>query len=106
MHTIEEAVKVVKSLFSAPIGSFPRGGIETALNVHLNTSPTFIKITTEHGLEITLKKKNDLWTVLFLDELKTFKALDEALYYVVEPIIHDEISHRLSFFKECSADNS
>ena len=95
MRTIEEAIKIVKSLFSAPIGSFPRGGIESALNVSLCTSPTSIKLTTEHGLEITLKRKNTHWDVFFLGEVKSYKALDEALYAIIEPIIHDEISHRL-----------
>ena len=30
MRTIEEAIVIVKSLFSAPLGSFPRGGLESS----------------------------------------------------------------------------
>lgn len=95
MRSQEEAIKIVKSLFSAPIGSFPRGGIESALNVKLSTSPKSIVLTSEHGLVITLKRHEDYWSVIFLDQEHKCTSLDKALYILIEPIIHDEISHRL-----------
>ena len=95
MRTQEEAIKVIKSLFSAPLGSFPRGGIESALNVKLSTSPKSIVLTSEHGLIITLKRNKDYWSVIFLDQEHKCRSLDKALYILIEPIIHDEISHRL-----------
>tara|TARA_Y100001970_G_C14217081_1_gene850297 strand:+ start:1045 stop:1332 length:288 start_codon:yes stop_codon:yes gene_type:complete len=95
MRTLEDALKVVKSLFSAPLGSFPRGGIETALNVRLSTSPTSITLISEHGLSVKLKRSEDIWHVIFLGESHEYPSLDRAVYAMLEPIIRDEISHRL-----------
>ena len=94
MRTQEEALKIVKSLFSSPLGSFPRGGIESALNVRLSSSPKSITLTSIHGLVISLKREED-WVVSFLGEERHYPSLDRALYAVVEPILDDEISHRL-----------
>ena len=95
MRTLEEALKIVRSLFSAPLGSFPRGGVESALNVKLSTSPTSITIVSEHGLAVTLKRMERTWSVIFLGEEHFHSSLDRAIYAMLEPIIQDEISHRL-----------
>jgi hypothetical protein len=94
MRTLNEAKKIIKSLFAAPLGSFPRGGIETALKVKINTTPRSITLVSEHGLAVTLKCEED-WVVIFLGEEHHFPALDQALYAMIDPIIKDEISHRL-----------
>lgn len=95
MRTLEDALKIVKSLFSAPLGSFPRGGVESALNVKLSTSPTSITLMSEHGLAVTLKRMEKTWSVIFLGEEHFYSSLDKAIYAMLEPIIQDEISHRL-----------
>ena len=94
-HTFKDALKVVKSLFSAPLGSFPKGGIETAFRVRLSTTPTSLTIMSEHGLATTLKREPTKWVVIYLGEEHSYTSLDKAIFALVEPIIHDEISHRL-----------
>lgn len=95
MRKLEDALKVVKSLFSAPLGSFPRGGVEMALNVRLSTSPTSITLISEYGLSVKLKRSENIWLVIFLDDSHEYPSLDQAVYAMLEPIIQDEISHRL-----------
>lgn len=94
MRTLKEATNIIKSLFSSPLGSFPRGGVETALNVKISSTPSSITLTSEHGLAVTLKCKDD-WVVIFLGQEHHYTSLDKALYAMIDPIIKDEISHRL-----------
>ena len=95
MRTLEEAIVIVKSLFSAPLGSFPRGGVESALRVRLNLSPTTITLITERGLSVMLRRDASKWVVVYLENKSTHKSLDEAIFALVAPIIRDEINHRL-----------
>ncbi len=94
MRTHKEAGDIIKSLFSAPLGSFPRGGIQSALNVRISSTPNSTTLTSEHGLSVTLKRSED-WVVIFLGEESHYPSLDKALFAMIEPILHDEISHRL-----------
>jgi hypothetical protein len=59
MRTLEEAIVIVKSLFSAPLGSFPKGGVESSLRVRLSTSPTTITLISENELSVSLSLKSD-----------------------------------------------
>lgn len=95
MRTLNEAIKIVKSLFLAPLGSFPRGGVETALRVRLNLSPTSITLMSEHGLNVMLRRDASEWVVVYLEEKSTHESLEEAIFKLIEPIIRDEINHRL-----------
>ena len=95
MRTIQEAKTIVKSLFSAPLGSFPRGGVETALRVRLNLSPTTITLITERGLSVMLRRDASEWVVVYLENKSIHESLDEAIFALVSPIIRDEIEHRL-----------
>jgi hypothetical protein len=95
MRTLNEAIKIVKSLFSAPLGSFPRGGVETALRVRLNLSPTSITLITERGLSVVLRRDASEWVVVYLENKSTHESLDEAIFALVEPVLRDEISLRV-----------
>lgn len=95
MRTIEEAIVIVKSLFSAPLGSFPRGGVENALRVSLSIAPTSITLTGEHGLVVSLQQETIGWAITSLDEKSYYESLEVAIFKLIEPIIRDEISHRL-----------
>ena len=95
MRTIEEAIVIVKSLFSAPLGSFPRGGVESALRVRLNIAPSSITLMSEHGLNVMLRRDASEWIVAYLEEKSTHESLEEAIFALVSPIIRDEINHRL-----------
>ena len=95
MRTLEEALIVVKSLFSAPIGSFPKGGVESALRVRLSTSPTSITLTGEHGSVVTLQRESIDWVVITHGEKSYYESLDQAIFKLVEPIIRSEIKHHL-----------
>lgn len=95
MRNLNEAIVIVKSLFSAPLGSFPRGGVESSLRVRLSTSPTTITLISEHGLSVSLSLCKDNWVVRYLDVERTFDGLDEAIFALIEPILRLEISTRL-----------
>tara|TARA_B100001029_G_C14630204_1_gene218779 strand:+ start:22 stop:309 length:288 start_codon:yes stop_codon:yes gene_type:complete len=95
MRTIEEAIAIIKRLFSAPLGSFPRGGVESALRVRLNIAPTSITLMSEHGLNVMLRRDASKWVVVYLEEKSTHESLEEAIFALVAPIIRDEINHRL-----------
>tara|TARA_A100001388_G_scaffold255923_1_gene220713 strand:- start:784 stop:1071 length:288 start_codon:yes stop_codon:yes gene_type:complete len=95
MRTIEEAIVIVKTLFSAPLGSFPRGGVESALRVRLSVAPKSITLTSEHGLVVSLQRESIDWVVIYLDEKCYYESLEVAIFKLIEPIIRDEISHRL-----------
>ena len=95
MKTIEEAIDIVKSLFSAPLGSFPKGGLESSMRVRLSVAPKSITLTSEHGLVVSLQRDSIDWVVIHLGEKSHYESLDVAIFKLIEPIIRDEISHRL-----------
>jgi len=95
MRTLNEAIVIVKSLFSAPLGSFPKGGIESSMRVRLSTSPTTLTLMSEHDLSVSLSQKSGKWVVHYLDVERTFDELEDAIFALVEPIIRMEISSRL-----------
>jgi hypothetical protein len=95
MRTLNEAIVIVKSLFSAPLGSFPRGGIESSMRVRLSTSPTTLTLMSEHDLSVSLSQKSGKWVVKYLDLERSFDELEDAIFALVEPIIRMEISSRL-----------
>jgi hypothetical protein len=94
-YTLKDAIRIIKSLFSAPLGSYPKGGVESALRVRLNISPNTISLISEHSLTITLRRDTTKWVVIYLGEESYYSSLDEAIFALIEPIIHDEISHRM-----------
>lgn len=96
MRTLEEAIVIVKSLFSAPLGSFPKGGVESSMRVRLSSSPTTLTLISEHDLSVSLSQKSNKWVVHYLDVERTFDDLGDAVFALVEPIIRMEISSRLS----------
>lgn len=95
MRTLDDAKSIIKSLFSAPLGSFPKGGVESSMRVRLSTAPKSITLTSEHGLVVSLQRESIDWVVVYLDEKCYYESLDEAIFKLIEPIIRDEISHRL-----------
>jgi hypothetical protein len=95
MRTIQEAKTIVKSLFSAPLGSFPRCGVESALRVRLSTYPTSITLTNEHGLVVSLHRESIDWVVICLEEKSHYDSLEEAIFRLVEPIIRCEITNKV-----------
>jgi hypothetical protein len=95
MRTLNEAIVVIKSVFSAPLGSFPRGGIENSLRVRLSTSPTTLTLISEHDLSVSLSRGKEKWIVRYLDVDRSFDDLEDAIFALIEPIIRLEISSRL-----------
>jgi hypothetical protein len=95
MRTLNEAIVIVKSLFSAPLGSFPRGGVESSLRVRLSTSPTTLTLMSEHGLSSSLSQGKGNWVVRYLDVERTFDDLGDAIFALIEPIVRAEISSHL-----------
>ena len=91
MKTLNEAITIIKSLFSAPLGSFPKGGVESALRVRLSSSPSSITLLSARGLSISLRVEEDKWEV----EGHTYDHLEDAIYALIKPIILEEISARL-----------
>lgn len=89
---IPEVKNIVKELFASPLGTIPRGSIETSLQVSLSSTPTKIILQNKRGILVSLTKKSNLWVVNDTDEYGT---LQEALFFMLQPILLDEISFKV-----------
>ncbi len=91
-----ELLKIIKSIYESPIGSFPRGGIASALRISISMTPT----------SVTLKDKKDEWVTLKIIEADKFNVdlssglgshslietdLESALIFALDSLVHEEI---------------
>ena len=93
MQNTKELYLLLKSLFSAPLGSFPIGGLESSLKVSVGVSPYEIWLTSQHtSLRTTLK----LEAQHYLVEDVQYTTLNDALLALITPHIKAEINSRLT----------
>ena len=99
MKTIQEVKKIIKSIYVAPLGSFPKGGIETSLKVSVSSSPKFITLRDKGGSLSTFSIANEKYCVSSTIEesitLSEHDDLQEALEALILPLVKQEIKVRL-----------
>lgn len=99
MKTIQEITKIIKSIYVAPLGSFPRGGIESSLKVSICTAPQYISLRDKGGslstFSITGNKYNVSSMVDGVITLSEHEDLQEALEALILPLVRQEIKLRL-----------
>ena len=99
MKTISEIATTLKSLYSAPLGCFPRGGLEASLKLKICTAPYFITLTDTEGNNSTLNVNGDEYVVTQSIEgdsiTSSHKELQEALEALLQPFISQEIKRKL-----------
>lgn len=92
-----EIAKQLESMFSAPYGTYPKGGIVSSLRLTLTKSHTKLTITTNKKLELTLTKNNSVFIVWDGEIATEYDTLNEAILELLIPILEEEIRDR---FKE------
>jgi hypothetical protein len=88
--------KSVESLFSPPLGVFPRGGLASSLNITVNKSPSKLTLTTSRGLALWLSARSDGYVVWDGEVERVFESLHEAVLELLIPVLEEEIKHCLS----------
>jgi|11_taG_2_1085331.scaffolds.fasta_scaffold24998_2 hypothetical protein len=88
--------KSVESLFSSPLGVFPRGGLASSLRLTVNKSPSKITLTTSRGLSVSLSALSDVYVVWDGEVERVFESLQEAVLELLIPVLEEEIKHCLS----------
>ena len=99
MKTTPEIAEILKSLYTAPLGCFPKGGLETNLKLKVCTAPYFITLTDIEGNNSTLNINGDEYVVTqSIDEgssTSKHKELQEALESLLFPFVSQEIKRKL-----------
>ena len=92
-----EEIKILKSIYTAPLGSFPKGGIESSFKVKVISHPNKITLKNKH-FSNTIYKEDDEYIILIernnLSERKTTDNFQEAIFLLLEPFIKQEIKNR------------
>tara|TARA_B000000557_G_C20442711_1_gene303738 strand:+ start:76 stop:516 length:441 start_codon:yes stop_codon:yes gene_type:complete len=99
MKTISEVAVVLKSLYTAPLGCFPRGGLESSLKLKVCTAPYFLTLTDVEGNNSTLNVDGEHYVVTqSIDgdsSISKHKDLQEALESLLFPFVAQEIKRKL-----------
>ena len=93
---INHLYKILKSLFTSPIGTFPTGGIETSMGIKLTYTPKKIILEGKGGISSAIYKQEELWKVNVEGDITSFITLDEALFELLKPYLQNEISIRIT----------
>jgi len=97
MLTTKEIDQILKSIFSAPLGCFPRGGVLSSFRLTKSTSPSFILLTTERKEWGRLKLGKDTYIVehSFSTEKSEYTEIKEAIISLLTPFLHEEINYKI-----------
>ena len=99
MKTIPEVTAILKSLYTAPLGCFPRGGLETSLKLKVCTAPYFITLTDIEGNNSTFSIDGDHYVVTQSvdgdSSISKHEELQEALGSLLYPFVAQEIKRKL-----------
>lgn len=88
--------KSIESLFRAPLGVFPRGGLSSSLRLTVNKSPNSITLTTSRGLVLSLRSRSDSYIVWDGEIERSYESLQEAVLELLIPVLEEEIKHCIS----------
>tara|TARA_B100000424_G_scaffold156512_1_gene119643 strand:+ start:215 stop:526 length:312 start_codon:yes stop_codon:yes gene_type:complete len=99
MKKVPEIASIIKSLYTAPLGCFPRGGLETSLKLKVCTAPYFITLTDIEGNNSTLTvNENEYIVTQSIDggsSISKHKELQDALETLLCPFVAQEIKRKL-----------
>jgi hypothetical protein len=89
-----EIAKRLESMFSAPYGTYPKGGIVSSLRLTLVKSHTELTITTSKNTVLKLKEEKGSYIVWDGEIATEYDTLNEAVLELLIPIIEEEIKDR------------
>ena len=94
----KKEITAIKNLFCLPLGSFPRGGVDSSLNVRLTSKPNSLVLTSKSNSAFSISKIGDLYTVKaeINGEVKEAQTSDfvEAVKLLITPILEEEIESK------------
>ena len=96
--TIKEIDTILKSIFSAPLGCYPKGGVVPSFRLTKSTSPSFITLTTEKKEWGRLKLGKGVYLVehSFNSVTSEHTEVREAITSLLTPFLHEEIERKTS----------
>lgn len=97
MLTIKEIDQILSAIFSAPLGSFPRGCVVSSFRLTKSTSPSFILLTTERKKWGRLSLTKNTYIIEHSFTSITFKHTEirEAITSLLTPFLHEEIKEKI-----------
>lgn len=93
MLEIKEIEKILSTIFSAPLGSFPRGGVVSSFRLTKSSSPSFILLTTEKKEWGRLSLAKDTYVIehSFTSNKSEHTEIREAIISLLTPFLHEEV---------------
>jgi len=86
-----DVIKLVKSIFASPVGTIPRGGIETSLQVRFVSSPSKITLINKRRVEFSIAEEDGIWIV---NGTSRHDNLRDSLVDLTNSIVLDEIDSK------------
>ena len=86
-----EIAKQLESMFSAPYGTYPKGGLVSSFRLTLLKSRTKLTITTSKDTVLKLTEENGSFIVWDGEIATEYDTLNEAILELLIPIIEEEI---------------
>lgn len=94
----KKEITAIKNLFCLPLGSFPRGGVDSSLNVKLTSKPSSLILTSKADSTFSISKKGNIYTVIteINGEVNESHTSDfvEAVKLLTTPILVEEIESK------------
>lgn len=91
----QELLELIESIYQAPLGNFPRGGIKASLKLSLSRTSTAVTLRDQDGDSASIKIRGDSFFVSASEGLggdtKIYRDLTEALTHLVDLFTHKEI---------------
>ena len=97
MLEIKEIDQILSTIFSAPLGSFPRGGVVSSFRLTKCSSPSFILLTTEKKEwgRLSLGKETYIIEHSFTSSKSEYTELRSAIISLLTPFLHEEIKDKV-----------
>ena len=97
MLTIKEIDQILSSIFSAPLGCFPKGGVIPSFRLTKSSSPSFILLTTERKEWGRLKLSKETYIIehSFVESKSEYTDIREAIISLLTPFLHEEINYKV-----------
>jgi len=97
MLTIKEVDQILNSIFSAPLGCFPKGGVLPSFRLTKSSSPSFILLTTERKEWGRLKLSKETYIIehSFVSIKSEHTEIREAIISLLTPFLHEEINYKV-----------
>lgn len=93
--TGKELLEIVSSVYRAPLGVFPRGGLASSMKVSISSAPTSVTLTNDIGENATLSSEEHGFRVYpcpkFNQESQSFESLEEALFFLLRLFLRSEV---------------